>query len=98
RYWIVDFSAPAILKRMQQTMGSHLENAPLRFAPADGVAFFERLGFAARDVRSLFHEAVRFKRVPWYLRGFALFPPPADRAAAARGEKPWSAVVRFERV
>jgi methyltransferase (TIGR00027 family) len=94
RFWVVDVSSPAILKRMQQAMGAQFANARMHFAPAEGIAFFERLGFRARDVRSLFREGVRLKRVPWLLRVFALFPQPDDRAP---GDRPWSAIVRFER-
>ena len=55
-------------------MGENLANAPLKFAPADGVAFFETLGWKACDIREIFQEAVRFRRVrfssvfsPFYL-------------------------------
>ena len=79
---------------IQRGMGENLTNAPLKFAPADGVAFFETLGWKARDIREIFEEAVRFRRVPFFLRPFALLPQPDPRKP---GKARWAAVVRFER-
>lgn len=93
-WWLTDLASPAILKMMQKGMAEHLANAPMRFAPANGIAFFEALGWQARDVRSIFHEAVRFRRVPWLLRLFALLPAPDPRKP---GNARWSAVVRLAR-
>lgn len=95
RFWLIDLASPAILQMMQKGMAEHLANAPLQFAPPDGIAFFETLGWQARDVRSIFHEAVRFRRVPWLLRPFALLPAPDPRKLGSRSR--WSAVVRLER-
>jgi methyltransferase (TIGR00027 family) len=43
RDWILDLASPALLKMMRKEMGSHLANAPLKFAPPNGVAYFEAL-------------------------------------------------------
>jgi len=93
-FWVVDFSSPAILKLLRRGRSAELANAPFLFGPPNGVAFFEALGWHTREVRSLFHEGARLRRVPWLLRPLALFPP-AD--ARAPGDKQWSAVVRFAR-
>lgn len=93
RWWLLDVSSPAILQMMQRGMGENLANAPLKFAPAAGVGFFEALGWKARDIREVFQEAVRFRRVPFFLRPFALLPNPKPREP---GKARWSAVVRFE--
>lgn len=92
--WVLDVSSPRILKMMQRGRQSYLANAPLKFATRNGVAFFEALGWQAREVHSLFHEGARLRRVPFLLRPFALLPPPDPRAP---GNRPWSAAVRFER-
>jgi methyltransferase (TIGR00027 family) len=94
RWWLLDVASPAILKMMQRGMGENLANAPLKFAPADGVAFFEILGWKACDIREIFQEAVRFRRVPFFFRFFAHLPQPDPRKP---GKARWSAVVRFER-
>jgi len=94
RWWLLDLASPAILKMVQRGMGVHLANAPFKFAPADGVAFFETLGWKARDIREIFREAIRLRRVPFVARLALLFPEPDPRKL---GKSRWSAVVRFER-
>jgi methyltransferase (TIGR00027 family) len=94
RWWVMDLASPAIATMMRRTMGRLLSNAPLKFAPADGVAFFEKLGWQVDKVESLLHAAARYNRLPGLLRLFAWFPA-ADprRLAHAR----WSGIVRLVR-
>jgi methyltransferase (TIGR00027 family) len=94
RWWVLDVIAPAIRQMLGKGMGPQLENAPLKFAPPNGVAFFEQLGWTAKDIRSVFREAVRLRRVPLLLRALAFLPEPDPRNP---GNARWSAVVRFER-
>ena len=94
RSWILDLASPAILEMMKKSMGEHLANAPMKFAPANGIAFFEALGWHVAQVRSIFHAAMRFRRLPWFLRPFALFPEPNPRKL---GRARWSGVVQLER-
>jgi methyltransferase (TIGR00027 family) len=94
RWWVLDVTSLAILKMLQRGMRKDLDNAPMKFAPPDGVAFFETLGWKAKDIRSIYREAVSFRRVPLFLRLFAIFPEPDPRKP---GNARWSAVVRFER-
>jgi methyltransferase (TIGR00027 family) len=94
-WWILDVNSPGILKLLRKGMGSLLENAPMKFGPANGVAFFEALGWRARDIRSFIREAARLRRGPWLLRTLASVLPDAD--ARKPGNARWSAVVRFER-
>jgi len=79
---------------MLKAMARTLVNAPFKFAPPNGLAFFENLGWQPRTVRSLFREGARLKRVPLLMRPFALFPEPNPRDL---GKERWSAVVRFDR-
>jgi methyltransferase (TIGR00027 family) len=95
RWWVLDVAAPAILRMLKKGMGPHLDNAPLRFAPRNGVAFFEKLGWRASDIRSLYREGVRLGRMPLALRVFAFLPEPDARNPGPYAR--WSAVVRFER-
>jgi hypothetical protein len=94
RWWILDLASPAVLKMLVRRMGRHMANSPLKFAPRDGIAFFEGLGWKPREIRSIFRSAVQFGRVPAFLRLFALFPEPDPRKP---GNARWSAVVRLER-
>jgi methyltransferase (TIGR00027 family) len=94
RWWITDVTSPAILTMLRKEMGDKLAQAPMHFAPPNGVAFFEALGWRALEIRSMFHEAARLRRSPLLLRPFALLPAPDPRRP---GRARWSAVVRLER-
>ena len=91
RWWIFDLASPGLLQLMSTSMGTHLTNAPMKFAPANGVAFFESLGWRAPEIQSFFRAAARLRRLPLFLRPFALFPDPNPRHP---GNARWSAVVR----
>ena len=86
KWWVMDLSAPAIREMFQKGMGSLLDNAPMKFAPPDGVAFFEKLGWKARDILEFVREAARLRRLPLFLRIVALFLPKADPARP--GQRP----------
>lgn len=92
--WVLDFNSPRIQAEALKVMGKTLANAPWKFAPANGLAFFEDLGWKPRVARSLFREGARLKRVPFLMRPFALLPEPNPRDL--RNGR-WSAVARFDR-
>jgi methyltransferase (TIGR00027 family) len=94
RWWLLDLASPALLKMMQKQMGAQLANAPMRFGPPSGAAYFESLGWRVTDVRSILRAAARFRRLPWPLTLFAIFPDPNPRKLGAAR---WSGVVRLER-
>jgi hypothetical protein len=58
------------------------------------VAYFEELGGRVDEVRSIFHAAAHYRRLPLLLRLFALFPEPDPRKL---GKAPWSGVVLLRR-
>ena len=92
RWWILDLASPALLQMMAKSMGPQLANAPMKFGPANGVAFFEALGWRATQIQSVLRAAARFRRLPWSLKLFAFLPEPNPRNP---GRAPWSAVVQF---
>ncbi len=94
RWWILDLASPALLEMMKKSMGSQLANAPMKFGPANGVAFFEDLGWRATHIQSVMRAAARFRRLPWTLRLFGFLPEPNPRNP---GRRPWSAVVQLGR-
>jgi O-methyltransferase involved in polyketide biosynthesis len=93
RWWVLDLFSPAALQLLKNTHG-HLAAPLFKFAPADGVAFFERFGWKAREVHSIVHAAIRLRRAPLRLYPLALFPRPNPRNP---GRTPWFGVIRFER-
>lgn len=94
RWWMIDVASPAINQLLNRKMGVHLVQAPLRFAPENGVAFFEAMGWKSIEVYSIFREAARHDRLPLLLKLFTLFPDPDPRNP--KGAR-WSGVIRFER-
>lgn len=89
--WITDLIAPAIVRRMMRQMPS-LDNAPMKFEPTEGVAFFEALGWTVSDIHSILKQAARWSRLPVVLRLASYFPEPNPRKP---GRAPWSAVIRL---
>jgi hypothetical protein len=70
-------------------MAGMLQNAPFKFAPENGLAFFEDLGWRTLEVESLFMAANRFRRLPMFMRPGAWLPQPDPRHPGGRA---WSAV------
>jgi methyltransferase (TIGR00027 family) len=93
-WWVADLASPNLLQLMRKTMGAQLTNAPMIFAPANGVAFFELLGWAPQDIQPLLSEAARLHRLPWFLNWVSWLPRTDPRRL---GRARWSAVVRFAR-
>lgn len=64
RWWLIDLASPGLLKMMERRWGRRVSegNAPFRFAPAEGTAFFERAGWKEAEYRSMWEESLRLKR------------------------------------
>jgi len=94
--WALDMVSPALMRRMQKTMGQDLQQAgaPFKFAPDEGPAFFERAGWKPVDVRSLLHTAATLGRLSWPMRLIALLPDSAGRIP----NRPWGGVCLFEKI
>jgi methyltransferase (TIGR00027 family) len=80
---------PGLKKLMNKRMAGMLQNAPFKFAPENGLAYFEDLGWRTVEVESLFEAAHRFHRLPMLMRPVAWLPR-SDPRQPGRG--PWSAV------
>jgi methyltransferase (TIGR00027 family) len=94
--WALDMVSPALMRRLQKTMGHDLRHAgaPFKFAPDEGPAFFERCGLTPVDVQSLLHNAARLKRLSWPMRLFAFLPDAKGREPRA----PWGGVCLFQKI
>jgi methyltransferase (TIGR00027 family) len=92
-WWVLDLFSPGALAMIKATRGHHA--APmLGFAPREGVAFLEALGWRALEVRSIVRAAGRLHRLPWTLRPFLWLPDPNPRRL---GPERWFGVVRLAR-
>lgn len=97
RHWIADLISPASRDAVMRTMGGILSRSPMRFAPAEGIAFFERLGWRVEDARSIFDEARKLRRLPPLLQFLARLPLPRPDPRRL-GRAPWAGVVRLGRL
>jgi len=94
RWWVIELASRALLENLRKTIGEHLTNAPMKFAPTNGVAYFEALGWNVAEVHSVLHAAARFARLPFLLRIFARLPAPDPRHP---GKWRWYGVVKLQR-
>ena len=64
RYWLIDLANPRLLTYMNRTWGKGVQqgNAPFRFAPSEGTAFYRPLGWREEQFRSSMEEARRLHR------------------------------------
>jgi methyltransferase (TIGR00027 family) len=89
-WWMLDFAGPGLKKKMMnKKMAAMLQNAPFKFAPENGLAYFENLGWHVVEVQSLVVAAHRFRRLPLLMRPVAWLPQPNPRRP---GRRAWSAV------
>ena len=88
-WWTIDFASSGLLRTMNGKTSGMLQNAPFKFAPPNGLGFFEDLGWKTAAVESVIAAAYRFDRLPPLLRLWARLPQPDPRRP---GNKPWSAV------
>ncbi len=94
--WVLDIASPGLLRLLQREVGATLEQAraPLRFAPPEGPAFFERHGWHPVAVESPLKEGARHNRLPLLLRLFAILP----ESSGPQGNRPWSGICLLEKV
>jgi methyltransferase (TIGR00027 family) len=62
--WVIDIANPRLLQLIGRTWGKEVErgNAPFRFAPEEGTAFFEPAGWVEASYRSVGEEGRRLGR------------------------------------
>lgn len=93
-WWMLDFAGPGLKKMMNKKMAGMLQNAPFKFAPENGLAYFENLGWRTVDVQALYLAAHRFHRLPVWMRPLTWLPPPNPRHPGGRA---WSATALLTR-
>lgn len=96
--WLTDLASPQLLAYLAKRRGASQarENAPFRFGPAEGSAFFAAHGWREREFHSTMVDAYRLKRtmpLGWFWRLLSLLQPRQRRRDALR----MSSVVVLER-
>ncbi len=64
RWWLADLASPRLLKVMEKRWNPsrQKDNAPFRFGPAEGTAFFTPHGWHEAEFRSTWDESIRLDR------------------------------------
>src|SRR5262249_16495223 len=93
--WATDLASPGLLKMLQKKIGDSVAEAgsPLKFAPEEGLEFFEPYGWKAVEVYSMLKTAAQLKRLPFILRLFAMLP----EAKGRQGSRIWGGVCLLAR-
>lgn len=93
QHWSLEITSPGLLKMLQKQLGAALSEAqaPLKFGPEEGPEFFTHYGWQLVEVQSMFKNAARNKRVPFWMRLMAMLPESQGR----QGSRPWSGVCLF---
>lgn len=63
-WWLMDLGSPRLIKLLSKSWGPTLAagGAPFKFAPAEGTAFFDPLGWHEAEFRSTWEESLRLHR------------------------------------
>jgi methyltransferase (TIGR00027 family) len=93
-WWMFDFGGPGLKRLMNKKMAGLLQNAPFIFAPDNGLAYFEQLGWRILEWDHLMAAAKRFRRLPMFMWPALWGPQPDPRRP---GRRPWSATALLAR-
>lgn len=89
-WWMLDLAGPGLKKMLNKKMSGLVQNAPFKFAPDNGLAYFENLGWRTLHVESLLAAGRRLHRLPLAMRPLARLPGADPRDPGRR--RAWSAV------
>jgi len=89
RWWLTDLASPMLLKFLEKQWQPSLRagNAPFRFGPAEGTAFFAPFGWREAEFRSTWEESQRLNRqMPgaWFWKILMRFQSKQRREAGRR--------------
>jgi methyltransferase (TIGR00027 family) len=93
-WWMFDFGGPGLKRLMNKKVDGLLQNAPFIFAPENGLAYFEDLGWRVVQSEYLMAAAKRFRRLPVFMWPALWGPQPNPRHP---GKRPWSATALLTR-
>jgi methyltransferase (TIGR00027 family) len=89
RWWLTDLASPMLLKFLERRWTPTLRagNAPFRFGPSEGTAFFAPHGWKEAEFRSTWDESFRIHRTMpggWFWRLLSKLQPKARQEAGRR--------------
>jgi methyltransferase (TIGR00027 family) len=83
-WWMTEFAFPGLRKMMNKKMAGMFQDAPFKFAPENGLTYFEDLGWRTVEAQSLLEVAHRLHRLPVFMRPLAWLPQTDPRHPGAR--------------
>ena len=88
-WWLTDLASPMLLKFLEKQWAPKLKegNAPFRFGPAEGTAFFTPFGWHEAEFRSTWDESFRLQRTmrgAWLWKLLSHLQPKAKQEAGRR--------------
>ncbi|HEX7917749.1 MAG TPA: class I SAM-dependent methyltransferase, partial [Gemmatimonadales bacterium] len=94
KYWTLELVSARLLAQLQKTVGKRLAEAgmPMQFGTAEGPGYFEKRGWRLIEARSMFHEAAKHHRLPWYWHPFSWIP-----MSKAPWKSTWAGICLFEK-
>ena len=89
KWWLTDLASPKLLQFLEKQWQPKLRqgNAPFRFGPAEGTAFFAPFGWNEAEFRSTWDESIRLDRMMpggWLWNFLSKFQSPRKREANRR--------------
>jgi O-methyltransferase involved in polyketide biosynthesis len=89
KWWLTDLASPMLLKFLEKQWAPRLKegNAPFRFGPAEGTAFFAPFGWREAEFRSTWDESFRLQRTmrgAWLWKLLSHLQPKAKQEAGRR--------------
>ena len=89
KWWLTDLASPMLLKFLEKQWAPKLKegNAPFRFGPAEGTAFFIPFGWREAEFRSTWDESFRLQRTmrgAWLWKLLSHLQPKAKQEAGRR--------------
>ena len=89
KWWLTDLASPMLLKFLEKQWAPKLKegNAPFRFGPAEGTAFFTPFGWREAEFRSTWDESFRLQRTmrgAWLWNLLSHLQPKAKQEAGRR--------------
>src|SRR6202012_928556 len=73
-WWLIEFWGANLKKWMDKKTDGIMQNAPFKFGPTNGIAYFEDLGWNPLEVESTLLAGRRFHRLPLWCRFLARLP------------------------
>lgn len=92
-YWMFDLASVPVLEMLQKSFADKMKQAPMQFAPSNGLEFFHAYGWQTVEVHSQFKTAGKIGRLPLIMKLFSLLPEPKNI-----NSRPWSGVCLMERL